>query len=233
MVNSTPPAGASGKNTSAIGNGSSNNQGPSLSGNVIDVNKMTLEEKKAENAARLARNAALQLRRDANETNVPQDEELLDLSPPRLDAVQYLSAFSMASPGTKKAVMDALNATSFPAKLPSNSSAPTPKKFFTKQREHPASSLSDRFGIHPALEELAKHGAHIPITAFTTNATNFLHKNSTSLRRITSYVDGKKSHLIDLSQLPEEASISVGSWHEAWQRYLVFMKKYADQEIYE
>ncbi|KAL6304315.1 hypothetical protein BKA93DRAFT_713050, partial [Sparassis latifolia] len=148
------------------------------------------------------------------------------------NVVGLLSAFSQFSPGSQKKLQTLIN-TSLPA---ADNSLPdsVPKLLFSIERERPSSSTShaQSFGIHPFILNLGQNRVHIPLSLFTTASTNKLHNNSTSIKQNIVYnASGTKCHLIDLTQFQTESEMDVADWHEAWNRYIPFLRTHSDSAV--
>jgi hypothetical protein len=135
----------------------------------------------ADNLLRVSRNDSLQIRHDAGESNVPENEEMLIMNNPatvipplaplssnNTNLVQFASAFSQFSPNTQNHALSLIsnnNDTVSPI-LPS-------RILFSASHELPALSSSSDFsyGIHPFIVALAKNKVHLPLTLFTLNST--------------------------------------------------------------
>ncbi|KAL6304316.1 hypothetical protein BKA93DRAFT_817531 [Sparassis latifolia] len=164
------------------------------------------------------------------EANVPADEPLLhDTShpstliptlpptsiPPTNNYLELLFTFSQFSPGSQKKVQTLIN-TSLP--LATNViSNPIPKLLFSIECEHPFSSTShaQSFELHPFILNLGHNGVHIPLSLFTTSATNKLHNHATSIKQNIVY--------------NSKSEMDAADWHKAWNQYNPFLHTHADK----
>ncbi|KAG1783329.1 hypothetical protein EV702DRAFT_959160, partial [Suillus placidus] len=130
-----------------------------------------------------------------------------------------------------------------PITAPSIVTAPTlpkaPTLLFDVSNERTSSaSISDTYGVHTYIIELAKCHQHIPLSILTTKATSRLFLEPSSLKFLTHYTSHRNSaptkcHILDVSQFPAETSISIGEWHEAWARFLKLLADNASPEVLE
>ncbi|GLB38818.1 hypothetical protein LshimejAT787_0506830 [Lyophyllum shimeji] len=241
MTGSAPPPAATNKAPTPMSSGSATTSTAATAASTtpsvpaFNTDSQILDE----NVLRTERNTALQTRRDAGEIGVPADELLLPLltlrattTPPPTasnsnNLIQFASAFSQFSPNTQNQAMNLLTNASTPSTLPS-------RILFSSTQELPAlpSTTDFSYGIHPFIVTLAKNKLHLPLTIFTSRATKKLHTETTSLKQNTVYNSANtKCHILDLSQFQDEASIDIIDWHEAWQRYMVFLDTHCDIEV--
>jgi len=236
MTNTGPPPAATNKNQPVISTRSS-----SAASDPMLVNNPTISID-AENLLCALHNNSLQIRCDASESNVPENEEMLIANNPAMvipplaslnsnntNLVQFASAFSQFSPNTQNHALSLIsnNNNSIPQILPS-------RILFSASHELPTLSSSSNFSysIHPFIVTLAKNKVHLPLTLFTSNSTWKLHTETTSLKQNIVYNSlGIKCHILDLAQFPKEAKIDIVEWHEGWQWYLVFLDTHCEIEI--
>ncbi|KAF8064202.1 hypothetical protein FPV67DRAFT_1398580, partial [Lyophyllum atratum] len=140
--------------------------------------------------------------------------------------IQFASAFSQLSPNTQIKAMSLINNTS--SSLPS-----VAKVLFSASDERPSSSKTGSgYGIHPFILELARNKIPIPLTLFTSASTNRLHREATSIKQISAYsANGTKTHVMDVSQFPDQNLMDIADWHEAWSRYKTFHTKHSDAAV--
>ncbi|KDR79124.1 hypothetical protein GALMADRAFT_208594 [Galerina marginata CBS 339.88] len=152
--------------------------------------------------------------------------------PPPVPSVnQVFAALQTLSPGSQKLVRDTLTNTLRDKPLPDTVAAP--KLLFSSANESLSSSFSNTgYGIHPFLVSLAENGSHIPLSLFTTSATNKLHTEEALIpqKTVINRTSGLKRHIIDIKHFPLEAAMDIGDWHEAWTRYHRFIEKHGDDE---
>ncbi|KAF9456232.1 hypothetical protein BDZ94DRAFT_1178185 [Collybia nuda] len=145
--------------------------------------------------------------------------------------MRLLAAFSQFSLTTQSKVKTLINSPPSSVVLP-----PTiPRILFSSSSEQPISGSSSDFGLgtHPFIIQLAQNAIHIPLVLFTSKLTNKLHKESTSIKQNTVYNSlGTKCHVMDLSQFPEESTMDIADWHEAWNCYRVFLESSCDHTLY-
>ncbi|KAG1727238.1 hypothetical protein EDB19DRAFT_1612051, partial [Suillus lakei] len=99
-----------------------------------------------------------------------------------------------------------------------------------------STSISDTYGMHTYIIELAKCHQHIPLSILTTKATSCLFLEPSSLKFLMHYTSHRNSvpmkcHILDVSQFPSETFISIGEWHEAWAHFLKLLADYASPEV--
>ncbi|OJA14461.1 hypothetical protein AZE42_13651, partial [Rhizopogon vesiculosus] len=207
-----------------------NNPSPSL-------RQMSHDQLVAENVRRTTDNLALQLRRDAGDTNVPADEPLLPLPPNPSTGnklQQWVAAFTQLSPSSQAqgaVVLESIQTKTNPAPRPTTSSIA--KVLFDSTKELPLSSGLDstyNFGIHHLIQDLATAGEYCPLTLFTNKNTERLHREGHSLKRSKVHVNGVSHHLLDLSQFESERDLDPLTWQEAYQRYLTWIADIGDQQ---
>jgi hypothetical protein len=149
------------------------------------VPQLTCDQIIAENARRLANNAALQARRDAGDLNVVPDEPLLPV-PPAPSAAnglqQWISAFVNLSPNSQAqgaAVLESIAGTVKPSASSSRPSVSSVSKvLFDSSKEIASSSGLDstyNFGIHHFIQNLANAGEYCLLTLFSNKNTERLH----------------------------------------------------------
>jgi hypothetical protein len=160
------------------------------------------------------------------------------------EITRMIAAFQKLSPSKRATVQSLIsNAPTTPIPISLNvpptynSSSSSPSFLFDISNERPSvSSLSDTYGIHTYILDLARHHQHIPFSLLTTKATTRLFLESSALKFIMHYPSHRNSattkcHLIDVTQFPAESSISIPEWHEAWARYLILLQDHASPEI--
>ncbi|KAG2757537.1 hypothetical protein P692DRAFT_201896301 [Suillus brevipes Sb2] len=155
-----------------------------------------------------------------------------------------LAAFQQLSPSKQLNFQASMNASLTPPSVPSSSTthntSAVPSLIFDVAKERPppsSNSVRDVYGIHSYILELAKNNQHIPFSLLTSKITRRLFLESSTLKFITFYSSHRgsvptKCHLLDISQFPAEADISIPEWHEAWARYIRFLQEYASPEIH-
>ncbi|CAA7271031.1 unnamed protein product [Cyclocybe aegerita] len=222
---STPPSGAQNKQPLAAATSSGTGSTLPTGNSVADI---------------LARNAALQVRRDAGEVGVPADEDIPpqpapsrpSTPPQKIALTQVYAALATCSPASQKIIRDTLNST-LNEPITTLTSSSTPILIYSVANESAAStSHSSGYGIHPYLVTLANNGFHLPLTLFTTASTNRLHTNeATIVHKPVFNRAGVKRHIMDVSHFPIEGDMDVADWHEAWNRYLVFVGVHGEADI--
>ncbi|KAG1811117.1 uncharacterized protein BJ212DRAFT_1483788 [Suillus subaureus] len=136
------------------------------------------------------------------------------------------SAFTPSAPTPPTAtsnVISTITTSTMPAPSPSITSS---SLLFDINNEHASSmSISNTYGVHTYIIELAKCHQHIPLSILTTKATSHLFLEPSTLKFLTHYTSHHNSvptkcHILDVSQFPAETSISIGEWHKAWAHFL-------------
>jgi len=237
MTSTVTPSVASGSSAAAssstpLGTGNAN----SLATPVPSATQMTYDQVLAENARRVASNAALQVLRDAGNLNVAQDEPLLPLPPSpsagnRLQ--QWISAFVNLSPTSQAqgaAVLEGIAGSSRNVAARPNTTS-IAKALFDSSKEIATSSGLDstyNFGIHHFIQDLANAGEYCPLTLFSNKNTERLHREGHSLKCTKVHVNGVSHHLLDLSQFESERDLDPLTWQEAFQRYLSWIADVGD-----
>jgi len=242
MTNTGPPPAATNKNQPTISTGSSLATTTSSAASDLTLVNNPIISIDTENLLCALRNNSLQIRHNASESNVPENEEMLVVNNPatvipplallnsnNTNLIQFALAFSQFSPNTQNHALSLIsnNNNNVPPILPS-------RILFLASHELPALSSSSDFSysIHPFIVTLAKNKVHLPLTLFTSNSTRKLHTETTSLKQNMVYNSlGIKCHILNLTQFPEEAKIDIVEWHEGWQWYLVFLDTHCEIEI--
>lgn len=208
------------------------------SSNPQGTSTLSLAEIDTKNAARTSRNQALQARRDAYKASVPADDILIarpstptSNHPLTTQAQQWITAYVVMSPGSKSQAIKALDAIKPAASTPSS----THKILFSARKEIQMSMTFDctcGLGIHSTITDLASAGQYLPLILFTDDATKRLHHEGHTLKKVKSSIAGVTHHLLDLSTSPPEDSLDTLTWHEAWKRYLNWLKEVSDTQVY-
>jgi hypothetical protein len=199
---------------------------------------LSYDQTVAENARRVADNLVLQNRRNAGELNVPSDEPILPLPPnpnvPVNKLHHWVAAFAQLSPASQAQGSVLLN--SIMPTQASTSSRPNvaavSKVLFDSSKEAASSGTIDstyNFGIHSFIQDLADAGQYCPLTLFSAENTERLHREGHSLKRSKIHVNGVSHHLLDLSQFDSEVNLDTLTWQEAYQRYLTWIADVGDQ----
>ncbi|KAG0695338.1 hypothetical protein DFH29DRAFT_782173, partial [Suillus ampliporus] len=106
------------------------------------------------------------------------------------------------------------------------------KVLFDSSKEALSSGTIDstyNFGIHSFIQDLADAGQYCPLTLFSAENTECLHREGHSLKRSKIHVNGVSHHLLDLSQFEGELNLDALTWQEAYQRYLTWIADIGDQ----
>ncbi|KZT12309.1 uncharacterized protein LAESUDRAFT_754780 [Laetiporus sulphureus 93-53] len=212
-----------------------------------------------ENEERAARYTARLDRRDGGDEAVSDDELFIDLDGNEIpaddegtgetlknpadilaDATPLATAIHGMSLSSKAAFMKAfqvLTDTHIPSKeahIRLKEAHTGPKEAHTAAKEVIDASEQAGFEIPPAVLKLASAQIHIPLTLVTSNAIRRMHLDPTSLwtRKLTTN-SGSRVDIIDLARWPEEESLPVGLFTEAWKNLLKVYRKLADKEIIE
>lgn len=142
------------------------------------------------------------------------------------------AALQAISPASQKIVRDTLTNT-LKDKPPPDVIA-TPKLLFsvTNETTSAVSNSNTGYGIHPFIISLAENGSHIPLSLFTTAATNTLHTSEASIpqKTVINRLTSLKRHIIDIKYFQGEDSMDIGDWHEAWTRYHRFVETHGDKD---
>jgi hypothetical protein len=203
------------------------------------VPQLTRDQIIAENARRLANNAALQACRDARDLNVVPDKPLLPV-PPAPSAAnrlqQWILAFVNLSPNSQAqgaAVLESIAGTVKPSASSSRPSVSSVSKvLFDSSKEIASSSRLDstyNFSIHHFFQDLANAGEYCPLTLFSNKNTECLHREGHSLKCTKVHVNGVSHHLLDLSQFENERQLDPLTWQEAFQCYLSWIADIGDE----
>ncbi|KAG1729953.1 uncharacterized protein EDB91DRAFT_1252830 [Suillus paluster] len=101
-----------------------------------------------------------------------------------------------------------------------------------------STSISDTYGIHTYIVELARCHQHIPLSILTMKVMTCLFLEPSTLKFVTHYTSHcnstpMKCHILNVSQFPTESSISIGEWHKAWACFLKLLTDYASPEIHD
>ena len=196
----------------------------------------------AQNTIIQSRNTARQLRRDdPNHIELVEDDEaLLDLdellgddaalgTPPRLPSPDLclggvagiMNDLLKLTPRTKRGLVSLL--ASSVDKEPGDSATNTPRILLSSSEERPVESrTSTSFRIHSDLVALASARLHIPLSMFTSSATDRLWRDSAALRTKKISLTSGKFTVVDTSQFPNEDNIDAFQFHEAYQNLLEF-----------
>ncbi|KAG2124127.1 hypothetical protein BD769DRAFT_1740999 [Suillus cothurnatus] len=171
---------------------------------------------------------------------------LANLSPIKIAKI-HASIFNTTSSSLSTATASTSSIITSPSLLTTVPSAPsvtvssssnTPTLLFDINNEHTSStSISDPYGIHTYIVELARCHQHIPLSILTMKIMTHLFLEPSMLKFVTHYTSHRNSapmkcHILDVSQFPAESSISIGEWHEAWVRFLKLLTDYASPEIH-
>lgn len=195
--------------------------------------QMTRDQVVAENARRVTDNAALQVRRDAGELNVPADEPLLPIPTTATGLQQWISAFVNLSPNSQaqgSAVLDSIVGPKVSSARPTIASVS--KVLFNTSQETAVTSGLDssyNFGIHHFIQDLANAGEYCPLVLFSNKNTERLHREGHSLKRTKVHVNGVSHHLLDLTQFENERDLDPLTWQEAFQCYLTWIADVGDE----
>ncbi|KIJ90388.1 hypothetical protein K443DRAFT_116669 [Laccaria amethystina LaAM-08-1] len=145
---------------------------------------------------------------------------------------QIYAALQAISPTSQKLVRDTLTNTL--KDMPSPDAILTPKLLFSITNETISATPTSNtgYGIHPFIISLAENGSHIPLSLFTTSATNLLHTSEASIpqKSVINRLTGLKRHIIDIKYFQGEDSMDIGDWHEAWTRYHRFVETHGDKD---
>jgi hypothetical protein len=118
-----------------------------------------------------------------------------------------------------------------PKVVPRPNVIPVAKVLFDSSQELPSGSGLDStysFGIHSFVQDLLNAGQYCPLTLFTNQNMEHLHREGHSLKRSKVHVNGVPHHLLDLSQFENELDIDPLSWQEAYQCYLTWIEDIGD-----
>lgn len=145
---------------------------------------------------------------------------------------QIYAALQAISPASQKLVCDTLTNTLKDNPLPDVISAPKLLFSVTNETTSTFSSSNTGYGIHPFIISLAENGSHIPLSLFTTSATNTLHTSEASIpqKTVINRLTSLKRHIIDIKFFQGEDSMDIGDWHEAWTRYHRFVETHGDKD---
>ncbi|KAG0702795.1 hypothetical protein DFH29DRAFT_770341, partial [Suillus ampliporus] len=146
----------------------------------------------------------------------------------------WVAAFTQLSPASQAQGSALLN--SIMPNTASTSTRPNvvaaSKVLFDSSKEALSSGTIDstyNFGIHSFIQDLADAGQYCPLTLFSAENTEHLHREGHSLKRSKIHVNGVSHHLLDLSQFEGELSLDALTWQEAYQRYLTWIADIGDQ----
>ena len=145
---------------------------------------------------------------------------------------QIYAALQAISPASQKLVRDTLTNTLKDNPLPDVIVAPKLLFSVTNETTSATPAFNSGYGIHPFIISLAENGSHIPLSLFTTSATNTLHTSEASIpqKTVINRLTGLKRHIIDIKFFQGEDSMDIGDWHEAWTRYLRFVEMHGDKD---
>ncbi|KAG1810397.1 uncharacterized protein HD556DRAFT_1205263, partial [Suillus plorans] len=121
-----------------------------------------------------------------------------------------ISAFNQLSP-TSQAQGSAVLETIMPKSTARPNVTAVSKVLFDSSKELPSGS-----------------GQYCPLTLFTNQNMERLHREGHSLKRSKVHVNGVSHHLLDLSQFENELDLDPLSWQEAYQRYLTWIEDIGD-----
>ncbi|KAG1796488.1 hypothetical protein EV424DRAFT_1280734, partial [Suillus variegatus] len=141
-----------------------------------------------------------------------------------------ISAFNQLSP-TSQAQGSAVLETIMPKSTARPNVTAVSKVLFDSSKELPSGSGLDstyNFGIHSFVQDLLNAGQYCPLTLFTNQNMERLHREGHSLKRSKVHVNGVSHHLLDLSQFENELDLDPLSWQEAYQRYLTWIEDIGD-----
>ncbi|KAG1735977.1 hypothetical protein EDB19DRAFT_1604872, partial [Suillus lakei] len=141
-----------------------------------------------------------------------------------------ISAFNQLSP-TSQAQGTAVLETIAPKSVIRPNIATVSKVLFDSSKELPSGSGLDStysFGIHSFVQDLLNAGQYCPLTLFTNQNMERLHREGHALKHSKVHVNGVSHHLLDLSQFENELELDPLSWQEAYQRYLTWIEDIGD-----
>ncbi|KAG1811509.1 uncharacterized protein BJ212DRAFT_1483759 [Suillus subaureus] len=160
---------------------------------------------------------ALQLLRDAGNTNVTLDKPLLPvpLAPTTATSLQqWISAFVNLSPNSQAqgaAVLGGITGA-------------------TPSSARPVVSSISKVLIHHFIQDLADTGEYCPLMLFSNKNTECLHCEGHSLKHTKVHIKGVSHHLLDLSQFENERELDPLTWQEAFQYYLTWIAAVNDAQ---
>ncbi|KAG1746871.1 hypothetical protein EDB19DRAFT_1612133, partial [Suillus lakei] len=163
---------------------------------------------------------------------------LANLSPTKLAKI-HDSIFNPTSASTPTPTINTATSSSSSALVPFTNNNMPPSLLFDVNNKHVSStSISDTYGIHTYIVELARCHQHIPLSILTTKITTHLFLEPSTLKFVTHYTSHHNStptkcHILNISQFPAESSISIGEWHEAWACFLKLLSDYASPEVHD
>ncbi|KAG1859679.1 hypothetical protein F4604DRAFT_1544822, partial [Suillus subluteus] len=141
-----------------------------------------------------------------------------------------ISAFNQLSP-TSQAQGSAVLDTIMPKSTLRPNVTSISKVLFDSSKELPAGSALDstyNFGIHSFVNDLYSAEQYCPLTLFTNQNMECLHREGHVLKRSKAHVGGLSHHLLDLSQFDNELDLDPLSWQEAYQCYLTWIEEIGD-----
>lgn len=228
MTQNPPPAGTDG-NPPPI----TVNQVRPSGRNDLASNRETSDPGNDQNV--IQRNSARQIRRDAGEKEVSDDESddgsRANSPPAPTDATsqgnvtQFLAAFT-SLPAADRRQIEAV----FSAALKGTDTLPR-GPLLTADLEKPAiaNGGGHKFGIHPNLRDLAANRQHLPLTLFLAKSQRMMFLEQ--IPTITIRRAGSKVTIIKTDHFPSENVMEPGEWMEAWGNYLIFLEAEADEAV--